>query len=100
MSRYVQRCTECRMVRGVSSFRVIRDGGGRVTRCRLCEAADQASALEAAALRSELAHVERARMETKLALTILSRRARSLTLQLRAIHGRDGNVGQTQRVAS
>jgi hypothetical protein len=100
MSRYVQRCTECRALLGVSSFRVIRNGGGRSARCKVCESGDHVAEVEAAAIRSELAQLEIARTATKSALMILSRRARSLALQLRAIDGRDDDAGPTQRVAS
>jgi hypothetical protein len=97
MSRYVQRCTECRALLGVSSFRVIRNGGGRSARCKVCESGDHVAEVEAAAIRSELAQLEIARTATKSALMILSR---SLALQLRAIDGRDDDAGPTQRVAS
>lgn len=38
MSQYVKRCAECRVVRGLSSFRLLRGTGGRVETCRWCEA--------------------------------------------------------------
>jgi hypothetical protein len=45
-SKYVQRCLGCRTVRGISSYRVNRNGGGRVQYCQWCE--EQAGATERA----------------------------------------------------
>lgn len=77
MSRYVQRCTHCRNVRGKTAFPVLR-GGGRAAVCRWC-LDDRVTRLKLARERTRL---QARRDELRRQLAVIERRLSVLAVDL------------------
>ena len=87
MSRLVQRCLGCRAVRGVSSYRVNRESGGRVAICRWCEDQTESDRLYAKHLhRKELRPLLRAQSSLVAKLARVRTQIRAMECELLHLH--------------
>ncbi len=86
MSKYVKRCLECRQVRGVSAFRVIRGEHLRSDCCRWCEERSgllrkmqQSANNSVAALRQQESELEKKLLKVRMAIRVKQLEAGSIS---------------------
>ena len=72
----MKRCVECRQVRGNSSFRLVKDGTGRVDVCRWCEERSGNYARRLSATHHTLGSLRRQEGELRAKLALVRRQIR------------------------
>lgn len=94
-SRYVQRCDQCRQVRGVSAFRVLRlKHGGRSPTCRWCEDQNERETRVEQRSKAMLDRLLRTRAELVAELARLTRQIRAVEAEVLA-HARPSRSRRT-----